>query len=411
MTEEVSIRITADTRQAKDNIAGLRKEVKGAGKESQAMQSGFGMLGRNLGMLSPTIGKLGKGFGQLGKQFKDLGVQFGSNGVFSKMTASVGKLANSKLFKIGLGVTAVGAIGSQLLGALGLGGAGSKLAPFDKINAVGGISILSEILTTLLELIGIRKILEDIFNWLKSFFKKEEEKPKDPPSSTPSTPTPAAIPPVSNTGAAVPSAVISDDIEKAVKDVLGDFNGIRSPFPINTGATNNTVSGQLNQLLGAQKNVVNGAVSTHLSNMIQGAAETLAGASVATKVTSALGNIGKGIVDTLGSVGKGIVEGASSLFNGFKNLIGWNATGGVYRPNAPTLIGIGDNTTQPEIVAPYDMIVNAVRDALSASNGGTAGTKYERIEVVTNLDGRTVARTIYDPLKAEERRRNGVGGI
>ena len=80
-------------------------------------------------------------------------------------------------------------------------------------------------------------------------------------------------------------------------------------------------------------------------------------------------------------------------------------------PNSPQLAILGDNRREVEVASPYSTIVQAVSDAIRslspAMNGNGAYGDSQPIELVVNLDGRTVARTIYDSLENERRRRNG----
>jgi hypothetical protein len=86
------------------------------------------------------------------------------------------------------------------------------------------------------------------------------------------------------------------------------------------------------------------------------------------------------------------------------------ADGTVFQPNRPVLGIFGDNRREVEVASPYSTIVQAVQDALrglTASARPAQSYDDRPIELTVNLDGRTVARTIYDPLENERRRRNG----
>ena len=65
---------------------------------------------------------------------------------------------------------------------------------------------------------------------------------------------------------------------------------------------------------------------------------------------------------------------------------------------------MGDNKSEPEVAAPYSMIVNAVRDAVSGMGGFGGGT----ITVPVSIDGREVARASYDYLEIERARRGNI---
>lgn len=83
------------------------------------------------------------------------------------------------------------------------------------------------------------------------------------------------------------------------------------------------------------------------------------------------------------------------------------ANGGVVPPNAPFLAVLGDNTKEPEVVAPYSTIKQAASDAI-AERGGGSGMAVADIY----LDGAKVGRGIF-PYLENERVRVGarlVGG-
>lgn len=80
------------------------------------------------------------------------------------------------------------------------------------------------------------------------------------------------------------------------------------------------------------------------------------------------------------------------------------AQGGVFQPNSPQLVMMGDNKSEPEVAAPYSMIVNAVREAVSGMGGFGGGT----IVVPVSIDGREVARASYDYLENERARRGNI---
>lgn len=91
----------------------------------------------------------------------------------------------------------------------------------------------------------------------------------------------------------------------------------------------------------------------------------------------------------------------------------WNsipeyASGGVFAPGRPTLGIIGDNTQEYEVISPVSTIVDSVKRAITELNGSSGGGGIGGtgpIELTINLDGRRIARQIYDPLQAEARRR------
>ena len=80
---------------------------------------------------------------------------------------------------------------------------------------------------------------------------------------------------------------------------------------------------------------------------------------------------------------------------------GWFANGGVFEPNNPMLIGIGDNTREKEIVSPVSLMKQAVREVLSESGN----TSRSPVQINLVVDGKIMARTLYDPMENERRRR------
>ncbi len=123
-----------------------------------------------------------------------------------------------------------------------------------------------------------------------------------------------------------------------------------------------------------------------------------------TSSSSSTGSTVLNLISGVAKVGTSIYNGVK---NGLKNLLGF-AEGGVFMPNQPQLAVLGDNKSEPEVAAPYSMIVRAVEDALRSSQSReSATTSTTRIEVPITLNGKVIARGIYDDLESEKRRRNG----
>lgn len=80
---------------------------------------------------------------------------------------------------------------------------------------------------------------------------------------------------------------------------------------------------------------------------------------------------------------------------------GWFANGGVFEPNNPMLIGIGDNTHEKEIVSPVSLMKQAVREVINETGGSGSGP----IQVNVVVDGKVLARAMFDPMENERRRR------
>lgn len=132
------------------------------------------------------------------------------------------------------------------------------------------------------------------------------------------------------------------------------------------------------------------------------------------------GGLGK-LVSTGISVGSKALSGLSNLFKGSSSgatdllrrlgVAGF-AEGGLFLPNQPQLAVLGDNKTEPEVAAPKGMIVDAVKEAMSSMTSGQLGMMSNRTEpvpITLEMDGKVLARLLYDPLNNETIRRNGVG--
>lgn len=151
-----------------------------------------------------------------------------------------------------------------------------------------------------------------------------------------------------------------------------------------------------------------------------------AGINVFNSLRSAFGNIFSGI--NFGGVFNGLRDGFRNVLNGIIDLwnnsianIGWEvdifgqkfgintyglklpkfATGGVVKPNDPFMAILGDNTREKEIVSPESTMEGVVRRVLNENN--EQGKKS--IELTVNLDGRKIARGIYDYVTGEAKRR------
>ncbi len=140
-----------------------------------------------------------------------------------------------------------------------------------------------------------------------------------------------------------------------------------------------------------------------------GAGKSLGAVSKLSKaggVGDAVSNVVKSVTDTVGSVINDAGKALGDIGKSIGRVFGF-AQGGVFQPNQPQLVWMGDNKTEPEVAAPYSLIYKAVSDALQSNSGGEAIGGSSRIEVPISLNGKVIARGIYDDLQSEERRRNG----
>lgn len=103
----------------------------------------------------------------------------------------------------------------------------------------------------------------------------------------------------------------------------------------------------------------------------------------------------------------GVTDKVGGFFGGIADKVGGAlgfAEGGVFQPNSPQLAILGDNKSEPEVAAPYSMIVQAVGDAMSKMGGFGGGV----FEVPVSIDGRVVARATYDYMELEKARRGAI---
>ena len=114
-----------------------------------------------------------------------------------------------------------------------------------------------------------------------------------------------------------------------------------------------------------------------------------------------------GLKNTVSNFGGKIGNAVGGFVGGVKNILGF-ASGGVVAPNNPQPYILGDNKKDYEIVSPVPLMEQAVMSAISKLGGTGGGTASGPIELTVNLDGRRIARQIYDPLQTEARRRGGV---
>lgn len=79
------------------------------------------------------------------------------------------------------------------------------------------------------------------------------------------------------------------------------------------------------------------------------------------------------------------------------------AAGGVFEPNRPQAVIVGDNTREREVIAPETMIENAVTRALNRQ--GPSSSAPINIPITLTLDGRVLANVMYKYNQQEATRR------
>ena len=105
----------------------------------------------------------------------------------------------------------------------------------------------------------------------------------------------------------------------------------------------------------------------------------------------------------LGGIGDGIGNAVGGVVNGVKGLLGF-ADGAVVQPNSPFPVIVGDNTREPEVISPLSTMRQAMMEAIAAS-GGSTGASSGTMELTINLDGKKLARMLYDNIQTEGIRR------
>ena len=100
-----------------------------------------------------------------------------------------------------------------------------------------------------------------------------------------------------------------------------------------------------------------------------------------------------------GNLGNSIVSGAKRFFG--------LANGGAVAPNSPMPYILGDNKKEYEVISPVSLMEETVMSAMQKMGvGGSGGSSSSRpIEVSIEVDGRKLARALYDPIETERKRR------
>lgn len=99
-------------------------------------------------------------------------------------------------------------------------------------------------------------------------------------------------------------------------------------------------------------------------------------------------DVGHTISDTMHNTPQNKI--ANAIVGGIKDLLGF-ANGGVFEPNDPMLVKVGDSRTHREVIAPEDMIEGAVRRVMD-EYGGAGGVTVIEQPVVITVDGAELAR-------------------
>lgn len=158
-------------------------------------------------------------------------------------------------------------------------------------------------------------------------------------------------------------------------------------------------------------------VSKNMSGFWDGFVETIY--SVKDKIVEVFDSAWSSVSAGFKTVGNGIIGMLNTIIDAYNGTIGSLsldvlgvhlgaskidnlpalANGGVIAPNDPHAVIVGDNRREQEVISPLSTMKQAFKEALRESSMGGTST----INVV--LDGKVVARSVYDPLKQEARRR------
>lgn len=98
----------------------------------------------------------------------------------------------------------------------------------------------------------------------------------------------------------------------------------------------------------------------------------------------------------------GVTDGMTGgVRNGSVNIPGF-ASGGVFAPNNPMLAVLGDNRTEPEVVAPESMLRDVFADVLDRYGGVQQSQSSGPVNITMVMDGQTMARVSLPYLRNEQ---------
>lgn len=212
-------------------------------------------------------------------------------------------------------------------------------------------------------------------------------------------------------------ATITNAFKSALEGVPQAFsdiwNAIKKSFEdLFSNPIKNTLQGiidKIKEMLGLKgsgdsSNNEGGSSSGGGSSSYSGGSGIMAG--VATVVRLAGQALTKG-VNAIANVGSSIADAALNAWDGLKGWLGL-AGGGAVAPGNPQPYILGDNKKEYEVVSPVSLMEKTVMSALSKSGvGGYSGgsSSSQSINITVELDGKKIARAVYDPLETERKRR------
>lgn len=201
-----------------------------------------------------------------------------------------------------------------------------------------------------------------------------------------------------------------EGIPQAFSDI---WNAIKKSFEdLFSNPIKNTLQGIIDKIkemlglkgIGDSSNNEGGSSSGGGSSSSSGGSGIMAG--VATVVRQAGQTLTDG-VNAIANVGSSIADAALNAWDGLKGWLGL-AGGGAVAPGNPQPYILGDNKKEYEVVSPVSLMEKTVMSALSKSGvGGYSGgsSSSQSINITVELDGKKIARAVYDPLETERKRR------
>lgn len=112
------------------------------------------------------------------------------------------------------------------------------------------------------------------------------------------------------------------------------------------------------------------------------------------------------VLDKVDAAKNAVSNAVGSVVGGIKNFlgIGGAASGAVVAPNNPHLIKVGDNTRETEIISPLSTMKQAMKEAM-VEMGGVSGGSKQPVELVIKMNGKVMAREMFDDLASVARQK------
>lgn len=203
------------------------------------------------------------------------------------------------------------------------------------------------------------------------------------------------------------STYVFGPIKKMINSIIDMYNKIPVLPDISKIGEGGSSSGGSSSGGGSSSSSSSGGSNgfgTMPDNAIGGSGIMTGVATVVKKAGEALSNGVSTVIGAVSNVGSTIANAASNAWNGFKGWLGL-AGGGAVAPGNPQPYILGDNNREYEIVSPVSLMEQTVMSAMRKMGMGTSGQSDRPIEVSIELDGRKMARALYDPMETEKRRR------